>query len=270
MTTTQPERCDQQLDPVTAVERRFAVDIVDHDVVSSSVAMSMPVGGMTNPFTGASTLGPLAILIDAAAGRSNHLGRDDTEWSVSSELTLELSPGGDVTDLVVATATPLGRVGATSLSVCSLTRGADVIGWGTVRSYFISAGRMVADAPDGSVLASHTLADLMAVRIGAADDGTRVLMQQPNPGVYNRIGAVHGGVASAGLELAASAAINTNGYQMTTASLRVNFLRPFIAGENTRYVATPLRIGRTSAVADAQAVGADGRVAVVGRLTAYR
>jgi uncharacterized protein (TIGR00369 family) len=81
---------------------------------------------------------------------------------------------------------------------------------------------------------------------------------------------VHGGVASAGLELAASAAINTDGHQMTTASLRVNFLRPFIAGEDTRYVATPLRIGRTSAVADAQAVGADGRVAVVGRLTAYR
>jgi uncharacterized protein (TIGR00369 family) len=130
---------------------------------------------------------------------------------------------------------------------------------------------MLPDPPNDSLPASPpTLAEMMAVRIGASDDGTRVLMQQPNPGVYNRIGAVHGGVASAGLELAASAAINTNGQQMTTASLRVNFLRPFIAGEHTRYVATPLRIGRTSAVADAQAVGADGRVAVVARVTAYR
>jgi uncharacterized protein (TIGR00369 family) len=269
--TTTPERCGQQLDPVTAVERRFAVDIVDHDVASSTVVMSMPVAGMANPFTGAPTLGPLAILIDAAAGRSNHLGRDDAEWSVSSELTLELTPSGADADQLVATATPLGREGATAFSVCTLTRGADIIGWGTVRSYFISADRMVPDPPNGSLLAApSTLAEMMAVRMGSGDDGSRVLIQQPNPGVYNRIGAVHGGVASAGLELAASAAINTDGHQMTTASLRVNFLRPFIAGEDTRYVATPLRIGRTSAVADAQAVGADGRVAVVGRLTAYR
>ena len=271
MTTTQPERCDEQLDPVTAVERRFAVEIVDHDVASSTVVMSMPVVGMANPFTGAPTLGPLAILIDAAAGRSNHLGRDDTEWSVSSELTLELTPRGADAAQVVATATPLGREGATAFSVCTLTRGSDIIGWGTVRSYFISADRMVPDPPNGSLPpSSSTLAEMMAVRVAAADDGTRVLMQQPNPGVYNRIGAVHGGVASAGLELAASAAINANGHQMTTASLRVNFLRPFIAGQDTRYVATPLRIGRTSAVADSQAVGADGRVAVVARVTAYQ
>jgi uncharacterized protein (TIGR00369 family) len=95
-------------------------------------------------------------------------------------------------------------------------------------------------------------------------------MQEPNPAIYNRVGAVHGGVASAGLELAASAAINTDGKHMTTASLRVNFLRPFIGSDQSRYVATPLRTGRTSAVADAQAIGDDGKVAVVARVTAYR
>ena len=31
-----------------------------------------------------------------------------------------------------------------------------------------------------------------------------------------------------------------------------------------------LRIGRTSAVADAQAIGPDGKVAVIARVTAYR
>jgi len=49
---------------------------------------------------------------------------------------------------------------------------------------------------------------------------------------------------------------------LVTASLRVNFLRQFFAGTGdgaqSRYVGTPLR------------VGADGKVAIIARLTAYR
>jgi len=50
----------------------------------------------------------------------------------------------------------------------------------------------------------------------------------------------------------------------------VNFLRQFFAGAESRYVGTPLRIGRRSAVADARAIGSDGKVAIIARLTAYR
>jgi acyl-coenzyme A thioesterase PaaI-like protein len=52
--------------------------------------------------------------------------------------------------------------------------------------------------------------------------------------------------------------------------LRVNFLRQFLAGEQSRYVGTALRVGRRSGVADATAIGADGKVAIIARLTAYR
>jgi uncharacterized protein (TIGR00369 family) len=273
MTATQPDRCEVDIDPVTGVERRFAVEILDLGVESSTVLMSMPVFGMTNPFTGAPTLSPLAILVDAAAGRANHLGRDTDEWSVTSELTLELSlDAGDPTEHVVAAAHTLGRQGATSVSLCTLTQGADTVGYGTVRSYFISADRMVDDHPSDppSGTSQRTLAELMAVRIQSADAGTPVLMQEPNPAIYNRIGAIHGGIAAAGLELAASATLNTNGRHMTSASLRANFLRPFLGSDHSRYVATPLRIGRTSAVADAQAVGEDGKAAVIARITAYQ
>jgi len=55
-----------------------------------------------------------------------------------------------------------------------------------------------------------------------------------------------------------------------TASIRVNFLRPFVAGAQSVYEATALRIGRTSAIADATAVGADGKAAVIARVTGYR
>jgi uncharacterized protein (TIGR00369 family) len=170
----------------------------------------------------------------------------------------------------VATAHAVGRKGLTSVALCTLTRGTDVIGFGTVRSYFVSADRVVDDTQDDAPPWQIPLAELMAVRVRGADEGLRVLMQEPNPAVNNRIGAVHGGVAAAGLELAASAAINTDGLHMSTASLRVNLLRPFISSEHSRYIATPLRIGRTSAVADAQAVGEDGRPAIVARVTAYR
>jgi acyl-coenzyme A thioesterase PaaI-like protein len=52
--------------------------------------------------------------------------------------------------------------------------------------------------------------------------------------------------------------------------MRVNYLRPFHGGGESRYVGTALRVGRGSGVADAQAIGDDGTVAIVTRVTAYR
>ena len=57
--------------------------------------------------------------------------------------------------------------------------------------------------------------------------------------------------------LVASAAINHGQAEpLRTASIRVNFLRPFFAGAQSRYEGTALRVGRNSAIGDAQAVGA--------------
>jgi uncharacterized protein (TIGR00369 family) len=112
----------------------------------------------------------------------------------------------------------------------------------------------------------------MAVQIQNSEDESRVLGQGADPDLNNDIGIVHGGMASAGLELASLAAINTDhsasGFQ--TASLRVNFLRPFFAGTASRYVGTPVRVGRSTGIADAVAIGDDGRVALKARITAYR
>src|ERR1700739_5109753 len=100
---------------------------------------------------------------------------------------------------------------------------------------------------------------------------TPVLAQRVDRNLNNDIDIVHGGVAAAGLELAALAAVNRDRSDglLQTASLRVNFLRPFFAGVDSRYVGTPLRAGRSSAVGDAQAIGDDGTVALTA-VTAYR
>jgi acyl-coenzyme A thioesterase PaaI-like protein len=73
------------------------------------------------------------------------------------------------------------------------------------------------------------------------------------------------------LELVGSAAVNEgrDDQPLNTASLRVNFLRQFHSGPQSRYEGTALRVGRSSGVAEARAVDADGKVAIMARLTAY-
>ncbi len=83
---------------------------------------------------------------------------------------------------------------------------------------------------------------------------------------------MHGGVAAAGLELAASAALNLapDDAPLQTASLRVNYLREFMSGETSRYEGQCVRAGRRSGIAEARAIGADDVLALIAHVTAYR
>lgn len=240
---------------------------------------SIPVGGLLNPLTRLPTLAPLAMLVDHVGGLANHYRRADDEWTVSSELAIELVPHAlDVVLTapevpVVATARPFGPKGTGSLSLSELTQGAHVLGTATVRSFHINVpGHVVtwpSDADEGTP--PTTLEERMSVEVAETGSQAAVLRQLPDPVVNNSIGIVHGGVSAAGLELVGSAALRDgSGDAMRTASLRVNYLRQFRGGDESRYEARALRIGRSSGVADAQAVGDDGQIALVARLTAYR
>lgn len=276
------------LDPETplSVVRRFGITTLDQ--TGSSVVAEMPVAGMHNPLTGLPSAAALAVLVDDVGGRVNFYRRAVNQWTVSSELAVDLSPGAldllaaGPDDPVRASAHPVGPAGSTLLSLCTLTHRGTVIGGGTVRTMPLPGG------PDGAarrgddpvIGAGHpTLAELMAVEPLPAHGGTYRLLQRPDPMVNNLIGIVHGGVSSAGLELVAAAAFNHEQHRpLHTESIRVNFLRPFFAhphsdgdaGAQSVYEATAVRIGRTSAVADAAAVGADGKKAVIARVTGYR
>ena len=111
----------------------------------------------------------------------------------------------------------------------------------------------------------------MAVRVAESGGAAKALQQLPDPVLNNSLGIVHGGVSAMALELVASAAINAgrDGHALRTASLRVNFIRQFRGSPESRYVGTALRVGRRSGIGDAQAIGPDGQVAIVARLTAY-
>ncbi|MBZ4546648.1 PaaI family thioesterase [Mycobacterium avium subsp. hominissuis] len=278
MTGVDEREVQHDIETPAPVQIRFGIDFVAASLADATVVMSMPMLGLRNPFTGAPAVGPLAILVDAAAGMVNHYRRQRDRWTVSSELSLEVSANvndamADGAPPVVASARAVGSVGATPLALCTLMCGETEIGIGTVRSAFIPADGVTAKQPPRTLLrGTPTLGERMAVQVDTGQHGAIVLRQHPDPDLNNDIGIVHGGMASAGLELAASAAMNADrsGDRFQTASLRVNFLRPFFAGGTSSYVATPVRVGRTTGVADAQAIGDDGRVALTARVTAYR
>jgi len=279
--TTSPQQAGKQ-DPETpeSVLTRFGIVTLEEDFTDFTVVASMPVGGMLNPFTGMPTIGSLAILVDDIAGRTNFHRRGSGQWTVSSELTVELSPDGIDSILaapdepVVASGEPLGPHGATLLAIATLTHRGTTIGVGTVRTVATTGG------PDGPVPRGQdnlvrtpqtSLVELMSAEAPPPQDGACLLTQRRDSIIDNLIGIVHGGVSSTGLELVAWAAINHGQSEpLRTASIRVNFLRPFFAGERSRYEGTVVRVGRNSAIGDAQAVGDDGKVAIMARITGYR
>ena len=138
----------QRVDPETPISviRRFGITTLERDLTEFTVVAHMPIGGMFNPFTGLPTVASLAVLVDDVAGRVNYDRCGRGQWTVSSELVVEMSPGAVASILsapdepVLASARPLGPAGATLLSVCTLTHCGTVIGGGTVRTVPVDGG----------------------------------------------------------------------------------------------------------------------------------
>src|SRR5688572_4547170 len=98
--------------PLNTPVGRFGIDTLEDG--ADRCVSTMPIRGLVNPITGAPSLGPLAVLLDHAGGLINHHRRGEREWTVSSELSLDLAPTAASTidasgdKPVVATARPLG------------------------------------------------------------------------------------------------------------------------------------------------------------------
>ena len=239
-------------------------------------------GRNDNPLSGQPTVAALAMLVDHVGGLVNHHRRGPSEWTVSSELSLELAPdalaqiAAAPDDPVVATARPCGRKGPNALGLCEITHRDSVIATATVRSFYIQAPGHLAKWPTGPTgpLPPGSLAERMAVRVAESGGAAKVLVQDPDPVLNNSLGIVHGGVSAMALELVGSAAVNAGREDepLHTASLRVNFLRQFCtvpSGAESRYEGTALHVGRSSGVAEARAVGEDGKAAIIARVTTY-
>ncbi len=242
---------------------------------------TLPAAPWTNPHTGRPSLAPLAVLVDYVGGMVNHHRRAPDEWTVSSELTLELVPGA--ADLVaaapgskiVASARPVGPKGRTCLGACELTLGEQTVALGSVRSVHITIPATVAaqshSYPPADPPRSAELGELMCVRVGdAGAEADALLWQAPSPVLDNSMGVVHGGVAAAGCELAGAAALDQGSDGPETASLTVSYLRPFRSAAGSHYRARVSGAGGRRGVAEVEAISGDGRTALQARVIAYR
>src|SRR6202035_152874 len=144
MTEVDKHTNEHDLETPDSIQVRFGIAYVESRPAEAIAALSMPMERFRNPFTGAPTVGPLAILVDAAAGIVNHYRRRPGQWTVSSELSMDLSPDvGELDGPVLASAHARAPLGATWLGICTLSYRGEVIGGGTVRSFFIDADDVV-------------------------------------------------------------------------------------------------------------------------------
>ena len=117
MTQVDKHTNEHDLETPDSIQVRFGISYVESRPAEAVAALSMPMERFRNPFNGAPTVGPLAILVDAAAGIVNHYRRRPGQWTVSSELSMDLSLDGvgHLDGPVLATAHAFGPLGATSL-----------------------------------------------------------------------------------------------------------------------------------------------------------
>jgi uncharacterized protein (TIGR00369 family) len=258
-----------------SVERRFGVEIVRADHDTGETVLTMNLDGLLDPVTGSRSLGPLALLLDGSGGLNNHLIRPTGMWSLTSELSIDLDRAAMTADGdVVASARSISRDPTQALSLTTFRIGATEVGTGLVRSFFVPAHGVDSDRPQDPVHITDetTLLQRMSVR-PEIDAHGYTLIPLPDPILNNDLAMVHGGVVATALEMVArgslSVADDVSG-SMYTGSMRVNYLRPMRIGGPARYTASPVRVGRGTAVMDSVAIGHDGRASAVARVTAYR
>lgn len=268
------------IDEPDAVGLRFGIQTPE--IAPGRLTMTMPISDWVNPLTGRATVAPLMVLVDTAATTAV-FGSRGARWPVTTELALDLRPrwvadGARVGEAVIL-AEELDVTDRRALASATLKLAGEVCGIATLAAAYVPTVGVSAQRPAESIAdrANASLTQLLALGSGTvAGSGLHVhatLPQLSDPMVLNPMGHIQGGVVAAGLELAADAIFDAaagSGSPFCTGSVRVNFLRPFAAGQSSRYIAAPVRIGSSMAVADVRAVGADGRIAAVARITGYR
>ena len=194
---------------------RFGIETLEQG--PERCVATVPATPLVNPLSHAPTIATLALLVDHLGGLINHCRRGPGQWTVSSELSLEVVP--DAVDVLAAApgapvlgiSRPLGRRADDALGLCELSSGGQPLATATVRSFYIAAPDTVAQdwpADAEGVAPGPTLRELMTLEVGETGGAATVLLQGEDAALNNLVGVVHGGISSMGLELAASAEVN--------------------------------------------------------------
>lgn len=110
----------------------------------------------------------------------------------------------------------------------------------------------------------------LGVGVQSVESGRVVLRLPPNPDFVGNpfIPAVHGGILAALVDLAGGAALFADlQFPTPTIDMRVDYMRPAIAGKALLAEARVKSLGRTVAFVDVDVTDEDGRLVAQGRCT---
>ncbi|HUR67759.1 MAG TPA: PaaI family thioesterase [Candidatus Thermoplasmatota archaeon] len=108
----------------------------------------------------------------------------------------------------------------------------------------------------------------LGVTVASAEKGRVVLALPPNPEFVGNpfIPAVHGGIVAALIDLAGGAALFVElRFPTPTIDMRVDYLRPAIAGKRLLAEARVKSLGKTVAFVDIDVTDEEGRLVATGR-----
>jgi uncharacterized protein (TIGR00369 family) len=112
------------------------------------------------------------------------------------------------------------------------------------------------------------IAELLGISLTEVDKGRAVFEGEPNERVFNPLGIVHGGYASALLDSAMGCAIHSTlpaGVGYGTTDLQVRFIRPMTdTTGRVRCEGTVVHAGRTTAIAEGRLTDAAGKLIAIG------
>ncbi|TDO46865.1 uncharacterized protein (TIGR00369 family) [Kribbella sp. VKM Ac-2527] len=215
--------------------------------------------------------GALGVLVDNVLGTTISAAHPDGDWSVSTEIGI---------DVVGAIPVDGSTVRATVESIEVATIGAfatgdvidaagNVIARCRQRGRFVSAPEPAATNGRTDGLRSDREADLMS-RIGAvASLAEDVLELTTTPVLANPMGNLHGGVSLCVSEWAGALALSRVAAPLTTTSVHVAYLRPIPIGTRVRFTPRVVHAGRTLGVAHVTSHNEAGKPCTVTTLVTH-
>ena len=120
-------------------------------------------------------------------------------------------------------------------------------------------------------LPAPPMAGTLGFRLAEAEEGRALFEGEPNPGLLNPLGAVHGGWALTLIDSATGCAVHATlppGVGYTTVETKVNFTRPIAPGGGVvRCEGRVVTRGSRIATAEARLLSAEGKVLAHGTST---
>ena len=222
--------------------------------------------------SGKRALGVLMVLADRILGELPHARRAPNQWSLTTELTVDVIGPAEPPDDLSAGAVLLGAQTGDGFARCEMTdRAGSVVVVGTSRLVYVAADLATSNV-DGTAggqidVTGSTIDEALGLEQASGTEGLHVTMSDPGSWV-NDFGILHGGVAACLAEIAASRLVAESNPRLSTAQVHTTYLRPGPPSVPYTASAEAVHVGRRFAVVRVAGRSAGGELCNMSTVTA--